>query len=310
MLEHTLPVKLSQPDLGSILVAQDTETSKQLPLPKSPAPVQPKQSDTDVEPNKPIDRTSALATHALCVDLLVTYVDDIGLVDYKMLRRKRLELIGVLNEYSNVKTEIYNKWSHNDQLAFWINTYNLCMIKAVVDNYPIVASRFKVIFYPANSIMQIDGVWDKILFNIMGENYSLTEIEQKILRSQFDDPRVSLAISYASMGSPPLRREPYTGAKLDQQFDDQARRFLLTDKGFKVDRDEPALYLSPVFDWYSQQFQAKYPAGKQFSDKSQGQASILTYISKHVSQKDTEWLARKIYPVKWIRFDWALNEQH
>jgi len=302
IIEDDLPI--SQIDLASIIIAQEIQT--QTPLPASKPKVSP--ATTPTEPNK-IDRTSALAMHALCADFFSTYIDDYGRVDYKTLRRKRLDLISAQSQYSDVKPDVYNNWAKEDKLAFWINTFNLCIIRGIVDNYPIIPSRFKVIFYPANSIMQIDGIWDKMPFNIMGENYTLTEIEQKILRTQFEEPRICLAISYASEGSAPMRREPYTGAKLDGQLNDQAKRFLATEIGFKIDRNEPALYLSPVFDWYSAKFVAKYPADKQFLDKPAGQASILTYVSKHVSRKDADWLGRKIFSVKWIRFNWMLNEQ-
>jgi len=301
--EDNLPIP--KVDLASIIITQEIEA--QTPLSSSKPNISP--ATTSAEPNK-IDRTSALAMHALCADFFSTYIDDHGRIDYKVLRRKRLDLILTQSQYSDIKPDVYNNWAKEDKLAFWINTFNLCVIRGIVDNYPIVPSRFKVIFYPANSIMQIDGIWDKMPFNIMGENYTLTEIEQKILRTQFDEPRICLAISYASEGSAPLRREPYTGAKLDQQLNDQANRFLATEIGFKIDRNEPALYLSPVFDWYSEKFVAKYPADKQFLDKPAGQASILTYVSKHISRKDADWLGRKIFSVKWIRFNWMLNEQH
>ena len=105
---------------------------------------------------------SALAMHAMFADVLNTYVNAKGLVDYKKLKRKRLALITVLSEYAGLDPNTYASWSDADKLAFWINAHNMCIIKAVIDNYPIQPSRFKVIFYPPNSVMQIADFWEKV----------------------------------------------------------------------------------------------------------------------------------------------------
>ena len=254
-------------------------------------------------------KMSALATHALCADILSGYVDEKGLVDYKTLRRKRLALISVLAEFADLDPNSYASWTESDKLAFWINAHNMCMIRAVIDNYPIQASRFKAIFYPPNSVMQISNFWDKADNKIMGENYTLNEIENKIIRGHFSEPRICFAISYASMGSAPLRREPYYGHNLAEQLDDQARIFLASDSGMKIDRNESVVYLSAIFEWYGKDFSVKYVPADQFGDKSLPEAAELTYISKVIPQKDTDWLVRKNFEVKYVRYDWSLNEQ-
>ena len=267
-------------------------------------------SPAKVAPN-PTEKNhiSALAMHALCADVLSTYVNDKGLVDYKTLRRKRLSLVDVLGEFAALDPNSYASWSEADRLAFWINAHNMCTLKAVIDNYPIEPSRFKVIFYPPNSIMQISGFWEKADYRIMGENYSLNEIENKIIRAQFAEPRVCFALSYASLGCAPLRREPYYGKNLDKQLDDQAKIFLDSDKGMKIDRDGSVVDLSAIFQWYSKEFIAKYPPAKEFIDKDSAEAAVLTYVSTQIPKKDSDWLLRKIFTVRYMRYDWMLNEQ-
>jgi hypothetical protein len=262
----------------------------------------------DGKPSKKSE-VRALAMHALCADILSTYVNDKGLVDYKTLRRKRLALIGVLGEYAKLDPNEYRSWTDSDKLAFWINAHNMCIIKAVIDNYPIQPSRFKVIFYPPNSVMQVSDFWDKAAYRIMGENYSLNEIENKIIRGQFSEPRVCFAISYASLGCAPLRREPYYGRNLGEQLDEQAANYLASDKGMTIDRDQGIVGLSAIFEWYGKEFAAKYAPDSQFSDKPGPQASELTYIMKHIPRKDSDWLLRKNFSIRYIRYDWTLNEQ-
>jgi hypothetical protein len=252
---------------------------------------------------------SALAVHALCADLLNTYVDKNGLVDYKTLRRKRLALISVLSEYANFDPNSYAAWPNADKLAFWINAHNMCIIKAVIDNYPIQPSRFKVIFYPPNSVMQISDFWEKVDYTIMGEKYSIEEIENKILRTQFVEPRLCFALSYASLGCAPLRREPYYGRNLSEQLDDQAKTFLASENGMKIDREERVVYLATVMQWYENEFLLNYPSANTFKDKKPAEAAILTYISRQIPQKDADWLLRKMFTLKYIRYNWTLNEQ-
>jgi hypothetical protein len=83
----------------------------------------------------------------------------------------------------------------------------------------------------------------------------------------------------------------------------------LSQAGLRIDRNEPAVYLSPVFQWYGKDFRAKFIADNGLSDKSPEDAAVLSFIREHISQKDSDWLVRKIYPVKYTRFNWALNEQ-
>jgi len=272
-------------------------------------------TDANTSPKSPPQHTdktdgiSALAIHALCADVLSTYVDKNGLVDYKTLRRKRLALISVLSEYANLNPDSYAAWSNSDKLAFWINAHNMCIIKAVIDNYPIQPSRFKVIFYPPNSIMQISDFWEKVDYTIMSEKYSIEEIENKVLRTQFVEPRLCFALTYASLGCAPLRREPYYGRNLSEQLDDQAKIFLASENGMKIEREERVVNLTAVVQWYENEFLLKYPPADAFKDKKPAEAAILTYISSHISQKDADWLLRKIYTLKYLRYNWVLNEQ-
>lgn len=255
------------------------------------------------------DTLGALAMHALCADILSTYVNKDGLVDYKTLRRKRLSLISVLSEYAALDPNRYAAWPETDKLAFWINAHNMSVLKAVIDNYPIQPSRFKVIFYPPNSIMQLSDFWGKVDYTIMGEKYSIEEIENKVLRTQFVEPRVCFALSYASLGCAPLRREPYYGRNLSEQLDDQAKIFLASEQGMKIDRDARVVSLPAIVQWYENEFLLKYPPASQFSDKKPAEAAILTYIGNHISQKDADWFARKIFTITYNRYNWTLNEQ-
>jgi len=134
----------------------------------------------------------------------------------------------------------------DEQLAFYINAYNILALKTVADHWPL------------DSIKDVGNllspVWDKPAGDLGGKSVSLGEVEHKILRPM-GEPRIHLAIVCASVSCPDLRDEPYTAAKLSAQLDEQAKRFLdNSGKGLLVDKDK--IRVSQIFDWFEQDFAA------------------------------------------------------
>ncbi|MDZ4152146.1 DUF547 domain-containing protein [Methylicorpusculum sp.] len=134
----------------------------------------------------------------------------------------------------------------DEQLAFYINAYNILALKTVADHWPVDSIKdVGSLFSP---------VWDKPAGELGGKTVSLGEVEHKILRPM-GEPRIHLAIVCASVSCPDLRDEPYTAAKLSAQLDEQAKRFLEnTGKGLIVDKDK--IRVSQIFDWFEQDFAA------------------------------------------------------
>jgi len=186
--------------------------------------------------------------------VLKSYVDDKGMVNYKRLKAQSQKLESFVATMDKLDPNNYSKWNDKERIAFWLNAYNAFTLKAIINNYPIKPNFFKSMYYPKNSIRQISGVWDKITFKVMGKDYTLEQIEHKILREEFKEPRIHMAMVCAAMGCPPLRNEPYTGKKLDQQLDDQSRKFLANPKKFRFDSKKRVLHISPIFKWFADDF--------------------------------------------------------
>ena len=157
------------------------------------------------------------------------------------MQAKRGELDEFVTAFGRLDEKVYEKWDEKAKIAFWLNAYNAFTLKAIIDNYPIKSSFFRSRVYPKNSIRQIPGVWDKIPFTVMGQDLTLEHIEHKILREGFDEPRIHMALVCAAIGCPPLRNEPYLGEELDDQLDDQTRRFLANQEKFKIARSRNQL---------------------------------------------------------------------
>jgi hypothetical protein len=178
--------------------------------------------------------------------VLKTYVDEKGKVNYRELKENKKEMNVFLDKLKKLEPEDYQTWSDEERIALWINAYNALTLKAILDHYPLNESSFRTRKFPRNSIRQISGVWDKIKFPVMGKGITLDHIEHKILRKEFQEPRIHMALVCAARGCPPLRQEPYKAEMLNDQLDDQARRFLSSDKNFSIDKKQRLVYLSSI----------------------------------------------------------------
>lgn len=263
----------------------------------------------NAEPNA-VEFVGRVTFHDKCASILSSFVDEDGLVDYSTLRRKRLELKKLLNEFDELNPNEYNAWTKEDKIAFWINTYNIQMLNIIVDNYPIESSRILSLFWGPYSIRHIKGIWTDYKFMVMDEEFTLREIQQRFFRQEFDELRVYFALSYASLSSPSLRNEPYYGYKLHEQLESQTERFLSSPSTFKIDREKKIAYLSAIFQstWYGKDFINKYDTDKKFKDQQPVTRAVLNFITNYIRKQDIDFLEVENYSVEYIKYDWTLND--
>ena len=207
-------------------------------------------------------------------DALKNNVDDVGMVNYGKLKAEPQKLRAFITELENLDRK-----------------------KKV--------SRI----YPKNSIRQIAGVWDKIKFRVMGQSLTLGHIEHKILRVKFDEPGIHMAMVCAAIGCPPLRNEPYIGEKLQEQLDDQARRFLANPKKFKISRADSRIYLSPIFKWFAADFIKKHGPEKSIGRHNKEESAVLNFIASYLDKVQRDYVLAGKFKIKYLKYDWSLNEQ-
>ena len=241
--------------------------------------------------------------------VLKNYVDDAGMVNYKKLKAKPEKLNAFVTTLNSLDPNSFSRWNEKEQIALWLNAYNAFTLKAIIDNYPIKSSFVKSLRYPANSIRQIPGVWDKITFTVSGKSYTLGHIEHKILRKEFNEPRIHMALVCAAIGCPALRNEPYTGSKLDWQLDSQGRKFFTDPMKSQFDPEERVLKISPILKWFAGDF-VKTGSAKKTKRYSKKQARVLEFVSKYLD-KDFAFFSTsaKAVKIKYLKYDWSLNEQ-
>src|SRR5947207_290375 len=146
--------------------------------------------------------------------ILDTYVRD-GEVYYRALKSDRAKLDTYLASLASAPV---SQQPRDTQLAFWLNAYNAFVLRTVIDHYPISGRSPD---YPAKSIRQIPGAFERLTHRVAGKTLTLDQIEQTIL-PEFHDPRVYFALGRGAIGGGRLRSEPFAGAKLETQLTETA----------------------------------------------------------------------------------------
>ena len=238
--------------------------------------------------------------------VLMGFVDARGLVDYAGLKEQRVYLDDFVTYLERLDPKIYQAWSEKEKIALWINAYNALTLRAIIDHYPIAPATLNG-SYPRNSIRQIPGVWDLNRVNVMGMSITLGYIETKILRRDFHEARIHVALVCAAMSCPQLRNEPYEGKKLDAQLDDQVRKFLSDPRQFHIDRTKKEVRVSEIFRWYADDFApASVPRGNAAAVE---RSALVTFASPYLKEGDRAFLAGPDYRIEYAPYDWTLNQQ-
>ncbi len=256
-------------------------------------------------------RKAADYFHDKCKYILETFVDGKGMVDYQGLREKRLELRSLLEEFNRLEPAEYKSWSIDDRIAFWINAYNLEKLKIVADNYPIKpSSRILAVYWGPFSVRHIEDKITSHKFAVMDEQFTFALIEKRFFSEQFGDPRIFFALTSASVSSPPLRNEPYYGRNLNEQLDDQVRKFISSPLAFEIDREKQIVSLSAMFELSShgREFLKKYSTDKKFKDQPPVTRAVLNFITSYISREDISFLDAGNYSVKYMKYDWTIND--
>ncbi len=222
--------------------------------------------------------------HTAWDGILKKYVNEQGMVNYKALQGDSLVLNAYLQELS---TNLPSKsWTENDQLAYWINAYNAFTLQRIIRAYPV-----KSIKDLGGSKTLVNTVWDQDFFTLGGNKFSLNDIEHRIIRKQFDDNRIHAALVCAAMSCPRLRREAFTGPRLNEQLDDQSRYFVNNPAKNKLTPpDKPQV--SSIFKFFSQDF------------KKNGSISVQDFVNRYADQK-----IKPDATLTYMDYNWALNDQ-
>ena len=209
-------------------------------------------------------------------EFLIKNVTPDGKVDYTKLKKSPGELLYILNNIEHLKTTFIDK---NVSKAFWINVYNLEVIKGVLDNYPV------------KSVNLIEGFFKENNFMVANQELTLDDVENTILRELFVDPGIHFVLSSAANGGAPLLNAAYLPDTVSEQLKDRAKLFMNNKSFMKIDKTTRTVELPKIFEWYKKDFVTIYFNEIDF---------INIFLDKKVDNK---------YAVKTYDFDWSLNQK-
>jgi hypothetical protein len=266
------------------MVVRDTTPPLTVEVTVAPAPEPEAKVDQDIStPPIPAPPTAASErpappvivvsqpNYALYDSLLRTYVTSAGKVNYVALKRDRALLDAVVADFS-AQNPAAEDWQSDQKKAFWINAYNVFTLDLVVRNYPL------------SSITKLDKgkTWDVRRITINGEKYSLNQIENDILRPQYQDGRIHFAVNCAARSCPPLLNRAYLPEMLDEQLDAQTRKFVRSKYN---DLSADVVKVSKIFDWYARDF-----------------GNLINFLNRYATVK-----INKNARIEYLEYDWSLN---
>jgi len=106
--------------------------------------------------------------------------------------------------------------------------------------------------YPLGSIRDIEMPWDQKLAEVEGQPLSLNDIEHRILRPIWSDPRLHYAVNCAYVGCPNLLPVAFTGRNTSQLLELAAHGYINHPRGVRITDD--GLIVSKIYGWFSEDF--------------------------------------------------------
>jgi hypothetical protein len=215
-------------------------------------------------------------------------VDDQGRVDYAAWQQQS---IAPLQDWLQQMAAIsWGSLSRSEQLTFWLNLYNALVIDQVLAIYPIRSIRPTWLGIP--NWISFWRFFQRKIYQQGDQSYSLNDIEHGLIRPQFRDPRIHFALVCAAIGCPLLRNQAYRSDILDQQLDQDARRFINNPE--KVYYQNSTLYCSKIFQWYQQDFIA-------------AATSIPQFIQPYFVERSESPILTNTTPIRYLPYNWRLN---
>jgi hypothetical protein len=237
--------------------------------------------------------------------LLDVYVRD-GFVYYNALRLERRRLDAYVASLNGPGAIALSKGSVDEQKALWINAYNALVLRTVIDHFPI---RGRAKEYPASSIRQIPGAFEKAIHRVAGRTVSLDSIEKEIL-APLGDARVFLALGRGSYGGGRLRSEAFDRPTIEKLLDAVVAETGTRVELVRIDEAANTVWMSPIFSWREPVFVAsladKAPAV--FAQRSGLERAVLALIYSHVTTPERLFLEKNTFKMQFHQYDWRLND--
>ena len=166
----------------------------------------------------------------------------------------------------------------NNYQAFWINAHNLSVIKGIIDNYP------------TNTPLDHKGFFETKTYSLAGKKITLNDIEHKLLRAEFKDPRFHFVLVFGAIGCPPLISNAYMPDTLNKQLEAQTK-LAINGVFLKVNAKKKRVEASQIMEWYKEDF-------------TMNGTTEIDFINKYRVEKVAEKSKLSYFP-----YNWKVNKQ-
>lgn len=243
--------------------------------------------------------------HRQLDELLDLYVRD-GFVYYSALKSDRGKIDQYVRALDSPAAAAQANGTREEKIAFWINAYNALVLQTVVNNFPI---RGRAKEYPATSIRQIPGAFERQTFRVAGRSVTLDSIEKEML-APLGDARAFLALGRGAVGGGRLRSEAFDPRRLDAQLEQVASESLARREIIRLDLLNNQITVTPVFSWRQAEFVASFEnkAPDVFNQRSPIERAILGLIRPYLKPSEVIDLEKNAFRITFQDFDWRLND--
>ena len=194
----------------------------------------------------------------------------------------------MLDEYLDDLSRVsVSSLSRDEQRAYWINMYNALTINVVLDAGKITSIR-DIDISPG---FFSNGPWGKKLITVEGESLSLDDIEHRILRPIWQDPRIHYALNCAALSCPNLWGVAVTVENIETYLNHGAKAFINHPRGSRVEGGR--VVASSIYKWFAEDFGGT-------------DAAIIDHIKGYASD-DLVAALDGVTDVEFESYDWTLN---
>ena len=226
-----------------------------------------------------------LSALPLWENTLAKFVDEQGRTDFKALANDSADLNEFLSVIAKVSPasnpELFK--SQQEVYAYHINAYNALAMWGVIERD--IPKNFSSLLKRA-SFFKFRNV------QIGGKKTNLYDYENKVIRP-LGEPRMHFVLNCMVRDCPRLPQTVFTAENLEQDLQSAAIEFFNKDKHILLKNDAEEVHLSGIMKFYTKDYVA--------SGKKQ---DLIAYVNQYSRTPIPE-----TYKVKFIKYDWTINQQ-
>ncbi len=165
-------------------------------------------------------------------EFLKKHVSVDGIVDYEKVLKNIDQINLIASNFSKISPN--KSWTNSEIKTFWINVYNVNVIKLFAENYPL------------KSINYIRDPFQMKFISFDGEKISLEHIQNEILKP-LGDPRVLFLLYSTAISSPKLKNTAYSAVNIENELNLATNAFINDPTKNKISAKNCSI--SKIFEW-------------------------------------------------------------